>query len=103
MDSVLYKITEIDKKAQEINSEAQLIRKRLPVEIEGERQRLLKLAEERAVKELAVITAEYQEREQQKNIEIEEGEKQQTESLRTIFKENMSKWENEIYEDIRKK
>ena len=103
MDSILYKIIEIEKKARQINDEVLQAKLNRPSELDAERKRLSEIANRRMEKELAAIAKEHEEDESKKNDRAERVQKEQLVKLRAVFGENHVKWENEIYEAIRKK
>lgn len=103
MDSVLYKIIEIERAAQIISEEAERTKKNFLKELEAEKQKYsIKID-----KEIQMQVDNFKEQElkdeQSRIEEIEVMKNQQIELLRELFKSNGSKWEKEIFETIIRK
>lgn len=103
MDSVLYKIIEIERAAQSISDEATSAKKNLPKEIDDERQKISAQIEQQINSQLEQFTTEESKKEQERIEKIELAQKQQMDSLQKLFQNNFEKWEEEIYQTIRKK
>lgn len=103
MDSVLYEIIKIERLAQSITDEAENAKNRLSTEIEQEKERLAAKIEEKVNEQLAQFAADEKKDEMQKTEQIEMSHKQQLDALRELFAANSAKWENEIFETVRKK
>ncbi|MDR0405638.1 MAG: hypothetical protein LBH54_02460 [Clostridiales bacterium] len=103
MDSVLYKIIEIERAAQSISDEAAKARRDLPMEIDGERERLAARIEERITARVTQFDGEEREDERRQTEALEARRVQRIAALRELFQVNRAKWEAELYENIRKK
>ncbi|OQB13895.1 MAG: hypothetical protein BWY15_01523 [Firmicutes bacterium ADurb.Bin193] len=100
MDSILYRIIEIEREAQSISDEAARAKKNLPKEVEAEKKRLEEEAQADLDARVMKFAKDEAEDEEKRLEEITVRHEAHLEAIRELFEKNSAAWENEIYESI---
>lgn len=100
MDSVLYKIIEIERAAQAISEEAKSAKRNLIRVIEEEKEKFSVQMDQEINKKLEKFAQQEVEREQVRLEQIEFRKNREITTLRELFANNGLQWEKEIFETI---
>lgn len=100
MDSVLYKIIEIERSAQKIAETAELARRELPKEIEAEQTRLSGLIDKETSEKIESFAKTAAEEKVAALQQTEILKEEQIKTMRLLFSEKSEQWEQELFEKI---
>ncbi len=100
MDSILYKIIEIEKAARLIDEEVAKAKREMPLEIESKRAELEKQLGQQVEQKVALYAKKEAEQEEGLKRAAEESKQESLKILREQFEKNKAAWENEIFENI---
>ncbi len=100
MDSVLYRIIEIERAAQKVAEEGDAAKQALPKEIEAEKQRLAAAIEAETARKIQDAKAAAEQERAAAIKQVEETRCEQLDALRALFAENRGKWEDALYDAI---